>query len=498
MMNEFTSLNASLSSNASSISRILRKYNQAIEDIDKEIANIAQRYDGIIPKSATFRKGQLESLKAKILNHIIRLGNMTASEATKKALDGFEQGYYKTAYKIDKKSGFNIDFTMLNITITDSVLLEKFDSKTFSERVWDNTANLAVKAEQAVNKVVTNGESTEKLSRKLKKEFNSGFYEASRVINTETARAVTAGQMKAYKNSGVVKKVMWDATLESNTCEHCSTKDGNRYEIDEAPYLPDHPNCRCCLIPVVDDWTPEVKIDNESKEVVDYQNYDDWYNNKIKKSVENSTDNAIMKDSKSDIDNNIDNIDIDSIPDIIIEGFTKKQNSIIKQHCVDLLKIVSQQKKDVEVGGCYSLDDLTDKIINVGDKGKVVIGSMDKPFITIHNHPSNSIIGLQDVEKAIEREFEKLTLTVGNQGKISYIKKSANTDDLGYKFYIHRMKKDNYILDNISFEEFYKHPLTVIKSLTNEQKTKLKNNLGKFERKLLTEGAKYGYKFIEI
>lgn len=496
-MNEFTSLNASLSSNVSSISRLLKKYNQAVEDIDKEISNIAQRYDGIIPKSATFRKGQLESLKAKILSHIIKLGNITASEATKKALNGFEQGYYKTAYKIDKNSGFNIDFTMLNTTIADSVLFEKFDSKTFSERVWDNTAKLAVKAEQAVNKAVANGKSTEKLSRKLEKEFNSGFYEASRVINTETARAVTAGQMKAYKNSGVVKWVMWDATLESNTCKHCSDKDGDKYEIDKAPYLPEHPNCRCCLIPVVDDWTPKVKLDNESKEIIEYQNYNDWYNNKIKKSVENSTDNAIMKDSRNGIENN-NNIDITSIPDIIIEGFTEKQNSIIKQQCVDLLKIVSQQKKGVEVGGCYSLDDLTDKIINIGEKGKVVIGSMDKPFITIHNHPSNSVIGLQDVEKAIERELEKLTMTVGNQGKISYVKKSVNTDDIGYKFYIYKMKKDNYILDNISFEEFYKHPLTIIKSLNNEQKTKLKNNLEKFERKILLEGAKYGYKFVEI
>lgn len=497
-MNEFTSLNASLSSNASSISRLLRKYNQAIEDIDKEIANISQRYDGTIPKSATFRKGQLESLKAKILNHVIQLGNMTASETTKKALNGFEQGYYRTAYEIDKKSGFNIDFTMLNTTITDSVLLEKFESKTFSERVWDNTAKLAVKAEQAVNKAVTYGESTEKLSRKLKKEFNSGFYEASRVINTETARAVTAGQMNAYKNSGVVKWVMWDATLESNTCQHCSEKDGDKYEIDEAPDIPDHPNCRCCLIPVVDDWTPTVKIDNESKEIVDYQNYDDWYNNKIKKAVANSSDNAIMKDSRSSIDNSISFTDFESIPDINIDGFTDHQNQIIKQHCIELLKIVSQQKQGVEVGGCYRLDDLTDKIINIGEKGKVVIGSMDNPFITIHNHPSNSIIGLQDVEKAIGRDLEMLTMTVGNQGKISYVKKSANTDDIGYKFHIYKMKKDNYILDNISFTEFYRRSKTIIQNLNNEQKTKLKNNLEKFERKILLEGAKYGYKFVEI
>ena len=497
-MNEFTSLNASLSSNVSSISRLLSKYNQAVEDIDKEIANIYQRYDGIVPKSATFRKGQLESLKAKILNHIIQLGNMTASEATKKALNGFEQGYYKTAYEIDKKSGFNIDFTMLNTTIADSVLLEKFDSKTFSERVWDNTAKLAVKAEQAVNKAVTYGESTEKLSRKLKKEFNSGFYEASRVINTETARAVTAGQIKAYKNSGVVKWVMWDATLESNTCLHCGEKDGDKYEIDDIPYLPEHPNCRCCLVPVVDDWQPAKKLDNESKEIIEYQNYNDWYDIKIKKDVANSSDNAIMKDSRSALGNNNSFIDFDSIPDINIDGFTDQQNQIIKQHCVELLKKASAQKQGVEVGGCYSLDDLTNKIINIGDNGKVVIGSMDKPFITIHNHPSNSIIGLQDVEKAIVRDLEMLTMTVGNQGKISYVKKSVNTDDIGYKIYIYQMKKDNYILDNISFEEFYKHPLTIIKSLNNEQKTKLKNNLEKFERKILLEGAKYGYKFVEI
>ena len=338
-MNEFTSLNESLSSNASSISRLLKKYNQAIEDIDKEIADIAQRYDGIIPKSAVFRKGQLEILKAKILNHIIKLGNLTTSETTKKALDGFEQGYYRTAYTIDKKSGFNIDFNMLNTTITDSVLMEKFESKTFSERIWDNTAKLAVKAEQAVNKAVADGESTEKLSRKLKKEFGSGFYEASRVMNTEIARAVTAGQMQAYKNSGVVKWVMWDAALESNTCKHCGDLDGTKYEIDDAPYLPEHPNCRCCLIPIVDDWKPSKKLDNESKEIIDYKNYNEWYDNKINKAVANSGESGIIKSGSDSMGLSI---EIDKFTPCLVDRITGEiidtNYSIVKKSELKSLK----------------------------------------------------------------------------------------------------------------------------------------------------------------
>lgn len=499
-VNDFTKLNQQLCNNSDEISALLKEYNNAVKSITQEITDIGLKYDGEMPKSAKFRQGQLVSLRKKMYERIQQLGNFTSETTESKVIKGLKDSYYKIAYTIDKNAGYGISWAALNTDIADNILLQKIDDKTFSQRIWDNTAKLAVRMDSAVREASIQGKSTEKLAREIKKEFDTSFYNASRVINTEVARAVTEGQINAYKNSGIVKYVMWDATLESNTCEHCQELDGNKYELDKAPNVPDHPNCRCCLIPVVDGWEPSNKLDNESKEVIKYKNYNDWYNDKFADSVENSAEYAIMKDSINSVSNVIkNNVNIDAVPDISVDGLTEEQNSAIKQHCIELLKLASTQKQGVEVGGCYDLADLKNSVLSVGSQGKVNIGSMDKAFITIHNHPTNSIIGLQDVENAIGRNLEKLTMVVGNQGKVSYVQKSdKDRNDIGYKAYIMKMKRDNYIINNITFEEFYRNPNAIIADFTEQQLSVIRKNLEAFERKVLNEGVKYGYNFFEI
>ena len=68
-----------------------------------------------------------------------------------------------------------------------------------------------------------------------------------------------------YDNSGIlvrstdcVNKVLFTATLEDNTCEICGELDGKYFNLNNAPKIPIHPNCRCCHIPVVDDWKPAI------------------------------------------------------------------------------------------------------------------------------------------------------------------------------------------------------------------------------------------------
>ena len=100
--------------------------------------------------------------------------------------------------------------------------------------------------------------------------------QAKRLVNTEVARAVNAGQMDIYRESGVVGKVMWTATLEDNTCDYCADMDGKIFDLDKAPNPLAHPMCRCCLVPVVDDWTPTKRADNQTKENIDYVTYNEW------------------------------------------------------------------------------------------------------------------------------------------------------------------------------------------------------------------------------
>lgn len=76
------------------------------------------------------------------------------------------------------------------------------------------------------------------------------------IARTEAAAAYTKGSLLAYANSGVVKKVEWDATLDDRTSEVCQGLHGKRVPLGELfpggyDGPPAHPNCRSAVLPIV-------------------------------------------------------------------------------------------------------------------------------------------------------------------------------------------------------------------------------------------------------
>ena len=152
--------------------------------------------------------------------------------------------------------------------------------KRFSDRVWENSNDLANRIYQDVLDCIRIGKRPREVAKKIKDDFGVTAYQATRLVNTELARVVSEAQLDVYRNSGVVDKVLWTATLESNTCDYCADLDGKYFNLDDAPKIPAHPNCRCCYVPVVDGWKAKTRADNETKTEISYQTYDEWRNSK--------------------------------------------------------------------------------------------------------------------------------------------------------------------------------------------------------------------------
>ena len=45
----------------------------------------------------------------------------------------------------------------------------------------------------------------------------------------------------------------WISILDKNTCDDCAELDGEVFDKDDLPDFPQHANCQCDLIPVIDD-----------------------------------------------------------------------------------------------------------------------------------------------------------------------------------------------------------------------------------------------------
>lgn len=176
--------------------------------------------------------------------------------------------------------GMIADWNILRKEFVDRAINAPISGSTFSSRIWQNTNDLANRIYNDILDCIRNGTRPNEIWRKIKNDYGVSAYQAKRLVNTELAKVVNDAQLEVYRNSDVVKKVMWSATLESNTCDVCGDNDGKIFDLDDAPHLPEHPNCRCALVPVVEGYEPRYRSDNETHEVIDYITFDEWKKNK--------------------------------------------------------------------------------------------------------------------------------------------------------------------------------------------------------------------------
>lgn len=73
------------------------------------------------------------------------------------------------------------------------------------------------------------------------------------IARTETARAQNLGYIQGLEDVGVVEV---EFQVAGGACEICEALNGTKYSTEKAgDIIPVHPNCRCCMLPVVGDKT---------------------------------------------------------------------------------------------------------------------------------------------------------------------------------------------------------------------------------------------------
>jgi len=105
---------------------------------------------------------------------------------------------------------------------------------------------------------VANGESIPNLASRI-----SGVYDeakgsrAVKIARTETINASNSGALEAYKQSGVVEKKEWLATMDDRVRDEHAAMNGEVVDIDKpfsnGEMYPGDVNCRCTVLPVIKD-----------------------------------------------------------------------------------------------------------------------------------------------------------------------------------------------------------------------------------------------------
>ena len=122
------------------------------------------------------------------------------------------------------------------------------------------TRELADNIKQQISVGIVSGDSIAKISEKIggiitdpndfrlagKTVFKTAQRRVEVITRTETLRAYGQGRNKFYNQIGV-KRVVWVTAGDERTCPQCGPLDGVEFLIDQAPPLPLHVQCRCCV-----------------------------------------------------------------------------------------------------------------------------------------------------------------------------------------------------------------------------------------------------------
>lgn len=204
--------------------------------------------------SARVHISRLESIKLQLRQQAEMLTKARVDATEEASRLAYTEGYYHTAFEIQR--GIGIGWTMqgVNKTFLDKVLARPWtvDNRTFTARCWDDKVKLVNLVNQEITRMAATGAAPDKAIANIAKQFNTSKANAGRVVMTESAHFQLEAQRNCFEELGV-EMYKIDAGLDTETCDFCGSMDGKVYKMSEyeegvtAPLF--HPRCRCCVVP---------------------------------------------------------------------------------------------------------------------------------------------------------------------------------------------------------------------------------------------------------
>ena len=277
-----------------------------------------------------------------------------------------------------------------------SVVNTAWSGENYSTRIWRNRAQLASRVREEVTQAVLDGKPVGRIAADLQSAFSSSWSQAERLARTETSYVFNQASLRRYAELGI-RQVRWITGInDGRECEVCSERSGQVYDLNNAPMMPAHPNCRCA-------WGAVVEVNPD--------NTDDTYENQTNERQRIKTKNPLSV----------------SLRALVFPAFKEKFAGITSIQEVDesiynCTKMMLEHRNgtrqedlyliDGETGDviyalttststdCVNYDDgIIDAIRNAHEQGRSIIA--------LHNHPNGLPPTLDDGSSAFRHGYDK-------------------------------------------------------------------------------------------
>ena len=219
----------------------LAEYNQKIEELYAMYRDTGSEYIKIEIDRLNAR-AKITRLQA--LQDAINVELTKVTHEYQMTLEDTLIGLFTEQYK-EVSELLGIMAPVINREAIKTIIEYPYAGKMFSDRIWDNKDALVKHIKQNLTAGIIRGDSIQKMSRQMKKDLNVLYYQAERLVRTETNYAMNQGHLKGYADSGVVEKYEFLAAIDSRTSKLCKNQNGKVYKLSDATvgvnYPPLHP-----------------------------------------------------------------------------------------------------------------------------------------------------------------------------------------------------------------------------------------------------------------
>ena len=244
------------------INKLEKKLLKLFKDTRKEVLNeLKIIYTDI--DSTEYAKYRIDSLLTSINNALDSLYHKNEEQLTK--------AFIELYYKFDKEANIDLDiknsFNTVNENLVREALKTNWSGLSFSERIWEHRRKLAFTIKSELNKGFIRGDSLQDISKIISDKFDTSFSNAMRLVRTESCWVMNEATINNYKDNGI-KEYEFMAFLDKKTSKQCRDLDSKKFSIEEykagVNLPPLHPNCRSCIIPVIDDIPKPKEVTKEN------------------------------------------------------------------------------------------------------------------------------------------------------------------------------------------------------------------------------------------
>lgn len=187
--------------------------------------------------------------QAAMREELIKLGN----KEIKLLSEAFERNWFDVYYSTLIPNIEDRTFNTVDKSLVQEMINQIWcaDGKSWSQRIWDNSEQLAEMLNEQLIHCVATGKKTTDLKNLLQERFGVSYSRADSLVRTEIAHIQTQAAQKRYEDYGIQEVEIW-ADEDERRCDVCGELHRKKYPMGAQVPIPAHPRCRCCIVPVVD------------------------------------------------------------------------------------------------------------------------------------------------------------------------------------------------------------------------------------------------------